>query len=142
MTRDEIIEYCLTFPFAYEDYPFDDVVDDNAWTLIRHKGNKKSFAMIYNRNGKISINLKCDPVEAGIIRQVYSDVTAAYHMNKEHWNTLYLGGDVPDQELFDMIQRSYDLIKPKARVNTRLKADKKELADNETGRKPWTNCAG
>lgn len=36
-------------------------------------------------------------------------------MNKTHWNTVYIDGDVPEQELYDMIQHSFDLIKPKVR---------------------------
>ncbi len=60
MTRKELIEYCLTMPFSYEDYPFDDVANPGAWTVMRHQVNKKSFAMIYERNEKLCINLKCD----------------------------------------------------------------------------------
>lgn len=60
MTRRELIDYCLSLPLAYEDYPFDDVVDDGAWTVMRHKANKKSFALIYERHGKLCVNLKCD----------------------------------------------------------------------------------
>lgn len=84
---------------------------------MRHNVNKKSFALIYERNGKLCINLKCEPLEADFLRQAFMDVTPAYHMNKVHWNTVTLGGDVPDAELLRMIERSYDLIKPKARKN-------------------------
>ncbi|MDR2712904.1 MAG: MmcQ/YjbR family DNA-binding protein [Clostridiales bacterium] len=48
---------------------------------------------------------------------MFSDVTPAYHMNKVHWNTVALGGDVPDDELCRMLKSSYDLIKPKVRRN-------------------------
>ncbi len=113
MTRQEIIGFCLTFPAAYEDYPFDDKADAGAWTVMRHRGNKKSFAMIYERNGKLCANLKCDPFEAEFLRQAYADVLPAYHMNKQHWNTVVIGGDVPDDALEQMIGSSYDLIKPK-----------------------------
>ena len=115
MTRQEIIEYCLTFPAAYEDYPFDDVADAGAWTLMRHRANQKSFAMIFERNGGLCLNLKCDPFEADFLRQAFESVSPAYHMNKTHWNTVTLGGDVPEEELKRMISRSYDLIKPKVR---------------------------
>ncbi len=115
MTRRELIGYCLTFPAAYEDYPFDDIVDAGAWTVMRHHANKKSFALIYERNGKLCVNLKCEPLEAGFLRQAFADVAPAYHMNKEHWITAILGGSVPDEEIKGMIGRSYDLIKPKAR---------------------------
>ena len=117
MTRDELIEYCLTFPFAYEDYPFDAAVDDGAWTVMRHTVNKKSYALIYERNGRLCVNLKCDPFQADFFRKIYEDMTPAFHMNKEHWNTIVVGGDVPDRELLEMVQRSYDLIKPKPQTS-------------------------
>ena len=116
MTRDEIIDYCLTFPQAYEDHPFDVIFNDDTWTVMRHQTNKKGFAFIYTRDGNLCVNLKCDPAEADFFRQVYTDVTPGFHMNKDHWNTVIIGGDVPDQELLDMISRSYDLIKPNLRM--------------------------
>lgn len=115
MTRRELINYCLTFPSVYEDYPFDDIIDDGAWTVMRHRANKKSFALIYERYGKLCVNLKCDPLEADFLRQAFTSVTPAYHMNKMHWNTVILGGDVPIDELKRMIAASYDLTKPKVR---------------------------
>ena len=117
-TRQELIDYCLSFPLAYEDYPFDDIADDNRWAVMRHKANKKIFAMIYERNG-LCINLKCDPSRADNLRMVFKSVTPGWHMNKEHWNTVYIGtggscdSDVPGDELREMIEHSYDLIKPK-----------------------------
>ena len=110
MTKRELIDYCLTYPAAYEDYPFDE-----NWTAMRHGGNKKSFAFIYERHGKLCVNLKCDPNEADMLRRIYNGVTPAYHMNKEHWNTVVINNDVPGPALHDMIQHSYNLIKPKAR---------------------------
>jgi predicted DNA-binding protein (MmcQ/YjbR family) len=117
MTKQELIDYCLTFPAAYEDYPLDSTSDhaDDASAYIRYRVNKKGFALIYNRNGKLRINLKCDPFEADFLRQIYTDVTPGWHMNKVHWNTITLGGDVPIDELKRMIQHSYELIKPKTR---------------------------
>jgi predicted DNA-binding protein (MmcQ/YjbR family) len=113
MTKKELIDFCLSFPAAYEDYPFDDTLDAGAWAVMRHKTNKKGFAFIYERHGKLCVNLKCDPFEADFLRQSYADITPAYHMNKVHWSTVTLGGDVPDDELRIMVGRSYDLIKPK-----------------------------
>jgi len=115
MTRQELIDFCLAFPGAYEDYPFDNIADAGAWTVMRHRANKKSFALIYERNKKLCINLKCDPFEADILRQAFKDVIPAYHMNKVHWNTVLMGGDVSASELKYMIEQSYGLIKPKMR---------------------------
>jgi len=129
MTRQQIIEFCLTLPAAYEDYPFDSMGDPGAWTVMRHKTNKKSFALIYERHDKLRVNLKCDPFEADFLRQVFEDVTPGWHMNKVHWNTVTLGGDVSEDELQRMIERSYDLIKPKARA--RIKASELIRAQEE-----------
>jgi len=115
MTRRELIDLCLTFPAAYEDYPFDDFTAGNAWTVMRHRGNRKGFAHIYERGGRLCVNLKCDPFEADLLRSAFQDVTPAYHMNKVHWNTVHIDGDVPEEELRRMIGNSYDLIKPKQR---------------------------
>lgn len=115
MTRQELVDYCLTFPAAYEDYPFDKIADDNPWTVMRHLTNKKSFALIFERHGKLCVNLKCKPLEADFLRQAYEAVIPGFHMNKEHWNTVVLGGDVPEEELKWMIGQSYDLIKPKGK---------------------------
>jgi DNA gyrase inhibitor GyrI len=41
-------------------------------------------------------------------------------MNKQHWNTITLGGDVPDDELMRMVVRSYNLIKPKERERGKM----------------------
>ena len=118
MTRRELIDYCLTFPAAYEDYPFEGMTTDNPWAVMRHRANQKGFAFIYERNGHLCVNLKCDPFEADFLRQAFCDVTPAYHMNKAHWNTVTVGGDVPEEELRRMIEKSYDSVKPKIRKQT------------------------
>ena len=116
MNRQELIDFCLAFPAAYEDYPFDDITDPGKWTVMRHRINRKSFAFIYERHGKLYVNLKCDPFEADFLRQVFVDVTPGYHMNKTHWNTVTPNGDVPDVDLMRMVERSYDLIKPRRKA--------------------------
>lgn len=108
MTKRELIDYCLTFPASFEDYPFDETT-----AVIKHSGNKKMFALVDYHHGELIIILKCDPVKADFLRQVYKSVTPGYHMNKTHWNTVNIDGDVPIAELYDMIQDSYNLVKPR-----------------------------
>lgn len=112
MTRQELIDLCLTFPAAYEDHPFDSLAKGNQWTAMRHGGNKKSFAFINELEGRLCVNLKCDPFEAEFLRQAFRDVIPGFHMNKVHWNTVFLNGDVPDEKLAWMVDHSYNLIKP------------------------------
>jgi predicted DNA-binding protein (MmcQ/YjbR family) len=115
MTRQELIKHCLAYSAVYEDYPFDVIIDENSWALIRHAGNKKSFAIIYRRGGQLCVNLKCGHIEADFLRRAYKGVTPAYHMNKTHWNTVIAGGDISESELKAMIEKSYNLTKPKAK---------------------------
>ena len=114
MTRRELIEHCLTYPDAVEDYPFDAPSDPGAWTAMRHIGTGRIFALIYERDG-LCVNLKCEPMRSAFLRGVYSGVLPAYHMNKEHWNTVRLACDVPEEELFDMIDISYRLTAQKSK---------------------------
>jgi len=71
MNRQELIDFCLTFPSSFEDYPFDVVADETATAVMRLRSNKKSFALILRHNGKSYLNLKCDPFEADILRQTW-----------------------------------------------------------------------
>jgi len=114
MTRQDLIDHCLSYPGAYEDYPFDDLTaSDHPWTVMRHRASRKGFAHIYEREGRLCVNLKCAPLEADLLRGAFDDVLPGYHMNKTHWNTVRVGGDVPEEELRRMIGNSYDLTKPK-----------------------------
>ena len=114
MTKRELIDLCLEFNGAYEDYPFELLTDTpDAWALLRHKGNRKSFASITVHQGRLMINLKSNPFEADILRQTFKDITPGYHMNKDHWNSVYPDGDVPPELLRALIEKSYELTKPK-----------------------------
>lgn len=109
MTKEELIEHCLTYPGVYEDYPFDE-----KWTVMSHRGNKKSFALIFDHHGHPCVNLKCEPSRADFLRGIFKEVKQGYHMNKVHWNTVVLDGELPVEELYDMVQHSFQLTKPKS----------------------------
>ncbi|MFN2745223.1 MULTISPECIES: MmcQ/YjbR family DNA-binding protein [Bacillus] len=111
MTKAEIIEYCLSYSDTYKDHPFGE-----GWTAMRHNGNKKLFALIFNLDGHLCVNLKCEPHRAHFLRGIFKEVKPGYHMNKEHWNTIILDGDLPEDDLHDMVQHSFELTKPKARI--------------------------
>jgi predicted DNA-binding protein (MmcQ/YjbR family) len=54
--------------------------------------------------------VKCDPEKAISLREEYEEVQPGYHMNKTHWNTVYMNGRVSETRLKEMIDHSYDLI--------------------------------
>lgn len=105
LTRKEAVDFCLTFPQAYEDYPFDDF----NWTVMRRRDTKRGFAWIFERQGRIWINLKAEPSYAELWREIYPALIPAYHMNKRHWNSLILDGTIENAEIKRMIGISYDL---------------------------------
>ncbi len=106
-TRQEILDYGMTFPDAYIDMPFR---GDTNWVLLRYRKNRRSFALTYERNGQICVNVKVDPQWRDVWRNTYASVIPGFHQNKEHWNTIILDGSVPDKEIRRMIAESYDLI--------------------------------
>lgn len=118
MTRQELIEYCLSLPAAYEDYPFSELPGDGATAVMRHSGSRRSFALIMEHDGALYLNLKCDPLEADLLRQLFAGVIPGYHMNKTHWNTIVMGSDVPEEEIRRQIQNSFDLTKPRRKTPT------------------------
>ena len=105
-TREEALAYCLSFPNVYQDAPFH---DDN-WQLARYRKNKKTFALVYEREGNIWVNVKVDPEWRDFWRQTYESVIPGWHQNKEHWNTIILDDTVPEKDIKRMIAESYDLI--------------------------------
>jgi O-6-methylguanine DNA methyltransferase len=105
-TREEALEYGLTFPDTYRDAPF----HDENWQLVRFAGNKKAFLWTYEKDGFVNLNVKVDPEKAFFWREIYKSVVPGYHQNKEHWNTVILDGTIPDKDVRQMIAESYDLI--------------------------------
>jgi predicted DNA-binding protein (MmcQ/YjbR family) len=98
-------DYCISKKGADESFPFGDD------TLVFKVGGK-IFALV-NLEGDLSINLKCDPAFALELREEFPCVQPGYHMNKKHWNTVFIDGSVPDRQIFSWIDHSYDLVRGK-----------------------------
>ncbi len=96
-------DYLLSRPEAWEDFPF---YPDVAVFKI----GKKMFATLSIDGGTAQMNLKCEPQEAVMLRDIFAAVKPGYHMNKRHWNTVILDGSLPTGEVERMIDRSYGLV--------------------------------
>ena len=94
---------CAGLPGAEETFPFGDGVA--VW-----KVGGKMFALVPLAEDPPTISLKCDPVRTLSLREHYAAVTAGYHLNKRHWNTVDATGDVPPDELEDLVDHSYELV--------------------------------
>lgn len=101
--RDRVMAACAARPGSAEDYPFGDEV-------AVFKVGGRMFALVPLGPAPGSVSLKCDPRLAEDLRARYAAITPGYHLNKRHWNTVELDGSVPDEELLDLIDHSYDLV--------------------------------
>lgn len=96
--------YCLSKTGACESFPFDQD------TLV-FKVMSKIFAIIPLERDPLQINLKCDPEQAIELREQYpEDIYPAYHMNKKHWNSVYLDHNLKSQLIKTMVDGSYQLV--------------------------------
>ena len=107
---------CAALPGAEETYPFGDGV--TVW-----KVGGKLFSLIPVEPPP-TISLKCDPDLAVSLRARYTSVEAGYHLNKRHWNTIVADGDVPPDELEELVDHSYELV-----VASLTKAQRGALAE-------------
>lgn len=105
MTHKEVEEYILEMPGARLDYPFGSGV-------AVYKVNDKMFALITEKSDPLQLSLKCDPHLAQLLRTKYESVMEGYHLNKKHWNTILLTGQLNNVEIKDLIRHSYELVKP------------------------------
>jgi predicted DNA-binding protein (MmcQ/YjbR family) len=102
--RVRVMAECAGRPGAVEEYPF----GDGAAVF---KVGGKMFALVALGDPPGSVSLKCDPEFALELRHQYpAAVTAGYHLNKRHWNTVLLDGTVPGDEVIELIDHSYDLV--------------------------------
>lgn len=109
MDHHDVRLYLLSKPEALEAFPFG---PDVAVLKVKHK----MFATLALGNGDDEnnkiwwVNLKCDPQEAVMLRDIFPAIIPGYHMNKLHWNTVKLDKSIPDGELRRMIDNSYNLV--------------------------------
>jgi len=114
MNEVEAKKYLLSKPETLEDFPFGDDVSvfkvkgKMFATLALGTGNEKDTGS--KMAGYYCMNLKCDPEEAAMLRDIFSSVIPGYHMNKKLWNTIILDGSIPQGEIERMIDNSYMLV--------------------------------
>ena len=99
MDRADVVAVCRSQPAATEGYPFGEGV-------LVFKVGGKVFAIVSDT----SVSLKCEPGLALALREAYPGVTAGYHLDKRHWNTVELDGSVPPDVITDWIGDSHALV--------------------------------
>lgn len=103
MDHKSVETYILSMPNAVLDYPF-------GKEVAVYKVKDKMFALIAEGKDPVRLSLKCDPELSVILREKYESVSPGYHLNKKHWNTIILSGQLPWEEVQGLIRHSYDLV--------------------------------
>ena len=114
MYLDEIREFCLSLDEVTEGFPF-----DNRTLVLKNPGGM--FCLLDVEWEKRTLNLKCSPQRSLQLREAWpGQIVPGWHMNKTHWNTVYMNGRLNDTRLMEMIDHSYELIKRSLPANKRL----------------------
>lgn len=103
MDHKTVEEFILSMPNARLDYPFGEGV-------AVYKAGDKMFALISESKDPVQLSLKCDPKLSQVLREKYDEVMPGYHLNKKHWNTMVLTGQLKWPEVQDLIRHSYELV--------------------------------
>lgn len=103
MDHKTVEEYILSMPNAVLDYPF-------GKDVAVYKVSDKMFALIPEGATPVRLSLKCDPQLSKVLREKYETVMEGYHLNKKHWNTILLTGQLPWEEIQGFIRHSYRLV--------------------------------
>ncbi len=119
MNLEQLRDFCLAKPGVEETFPF------GPETLV-FKVMGKMFALTGLDSIDPSVNLKCDPEKAILLRETYPCVLPGYHMNKQNWNTVMLDGSVADILVREWIDDSYRLVCDS--LTKKLKAELAEMS--------------
>ncbi|MBP9761481.1 MmcQ/YjbR family DNA-binding protein [Candidatus Saccharibacteria bacterium] len=109
-SHNEVEEYILSMPNSFLDYPFGEGVAVYKVGDQRKPSEGKMFALIAEGKEPLNLSLKCDPQLAVVLREKYETVVPGYHLNKKHWNTIILTGQLPAEEVQGLIRHSYILV--------------------------------
>jgi predicted DNA-binding protein (MmcQ/YjbR family) len=90
-------------PNSRLDYPFGEGV-------AVYKVGDKMFALISEGKEPVRLSLKADPALSKLLREKYIEVMPGYHLNKKHWNTIVLSGQLDWEDIKGLIRHSYNLV--------------------------------
>lgn len=117
MNIEDLRNYCLSKKATTEELPFDE-------QILCFKVLDKVFALTDIENFQF-VNMKCDPEKAVELREQYDEIRPAYHMNKKHWNSVYMDASLSDQFVKELVDHSYEMV-----VHKMTKKQQKELSES------------
>jgi predicted DNA-binding protein (MmcQ/YjbR family) len=100
---EQLKDYCGRKPGSHAGSPF------GEGNLV-FKVCGRIFASLHVKESPVKITLKTDPELAGLLRQTYPAVRPARYFDKRYWSAVTCDGDLPEDELLELIDTSYDLV--------------------------------
>jgi len=119
MNKEKIEKYLADLTGSEGSYPF-------GPEALVFKVMGKMFALVSQEEKVARVTLKCAPVDGALLVGQFESVVPGYHMNKKHWITIALTGELPEEMLIDLAQNSYELV-----VSKLTKADKEKLKEQQ-----------
>lgn len=113
MNQQDLIKKCKINKDAIDTRPFKD--EYSSTVVMRHKSNNKWFGLIFTMDNELCINLKCPPDLIPILKDQFTSVKPAWHMNKKHWCTIEVN-NIPAETLSELIKISFKITAPKKKT--------------------------
>ncbi|NCH92320.1 MmcQ/YjbR family DNA-binding protein [Cronobacter sakazakii] len=100
MTNSDLLDYCMNKPGAEQS-------EHREWKAAQIKVGDVMFAMVHEVNQRPAVSLKTSPELAELLRQEHKDVFPSAQLNKAHWSTVFLDSDLPDSQIYYLVDASY-----------------------------------
>lgn len=101
MTREQLLNYFLNKPGTFDD-------DDGNETTYLNLASE-SVCKIYE-SSQNEIDIKCDLELSKRLRNKYKTVVPGERDGEFQWNRILLNSEIPDGDLYELIDISYDEI--------------------------------
>jgi predicted DNA-binding protein (MmcQ/YjbR family) len=117
MDKNKLENYLSNLKGSESSYPF-------GPEALVYKVMGKMFALVSQKEEVPRVTLKCAPADGEVLVSQYDSVVPGYYMNKKHWITVTLDGEIPDVMIIDLAEGSYELVS-----SNLTKAEKKVLGE-------------
>ncbi|CAJ0997811.1 putative protein YjbR [Sodalis praecaptivus] len=100
MDQSTLLSYCMTKPGAVQSVR-------QEWQANQIKVGEVMFAMTHTVDGRPAVSLKSSAEMAEALRSAFNAAVPGERLNKAHWSTLFLHGDIPDSQFYQLVDASW-----------------------------------
>lgn len=122
MNIEDFRRYCLSLPGVHDDFAFGKATSEYDRNLLVFYVVDKWFCFV-NAEAFDFCTIRCAPEEIPVLIDRYEGITPGWHMDKHHWISVRFDGDIPAEEILDLVKKSYGLAKAKLTARQRRELD-------------------